>query len=402
MHLILLSAFALVPVFSVWAAPAPLFLESARWQEAANRNAASEIFDWAQEVGADPDRYLSLGETHLFPEANRPLLQRLAEKYFQSSQTPIHSCYESLGQDFRDSPFGSLIWGLSQTTLELTGNSPTRTDFRACSARSKKWFTYSGAFHQWPLPLLFPRDFWVTPVATQPGNTISTQLPKGRGAFLAELDALYLENQATVAVLAENQTNVTVFRNRVASLVAAQNQLRRGTQDLSDISYSPVRIAGVLLDASSLGIPVDSAIMPAGAKLLVTELKIREELGLGLLLLKALAALPDLDLHKYLSAVAAARVKHTYSSLLQFLKAGQDELSPLIYGPLNIQFPPGSEYWQLSAVDPMREPFKSAIVVAQPRTGASPFLRCFATTDSNLPYKEVLCSNLWLAGRFAP
>ncbi|MBL7715719.1 MAG: hypothetical protein JNL01_09650 [Bdellovibrionales bacterium] len=326
--------FSSVFLFFVAAASAaekPL-LEKVDWKVAAQTQ-VSDFEAQLRTAGKDPATYLSLGESHLLSSFNHPVLHRWFQIFADASTTPISTCVEEIGE-WLSSSFRAEAEKRSQSFDIRKNNSPYLTDFQACSDSKKKWFTYSGFFHLFPMVKTFPTDFPAYPVGTTPGNTIWEQLPKDRGLLIAAMDVLYVENQASIAVFKDSLTDVVTFRDRVKTLTAARDEMRSGMKFLDPTQYG---VAGrvAFVNAAAAGAKVA---FPKGAVLAVMEPDARHRNGHGLLMLKALSVLSDSDLLKILKFMEkkskTQQLSWLYNSRLQAFDPVLDQMKDFNFGGL--------------------------------------------------------------------
>lgn len=299
------------------------FVEKVNWGLASKLSVA-DFETRVAAAGADPERYLALGESHLLSSFNHPILHRWFQIFADASTVSISACVEEIGE-WLSSDFRTEVETRSSSFDIRKNNSPVLTDFVACSSSKKKWFTYSGFFHLFPMYKTFPTDFPAYSVGRDPGNTIWEQLPKDKGFFTAAVDALYLENQASVALLKESILDPAVFRARAHATIQARDEMRAGMQDL-DVSIYGVAGKVTFVDATSANAKANE--FPSDAYLAVMEPAVRAKGAHGLLFLKTASALSDTDLSKLLKVMEKkpkAQTSWVYNSKLQAFDATQGQ-----------------------------------------------------------------------------
>ncbi len=311
--------------------------------------------------------FLSLGESHLHPATSRPVLLNLATSFLEDTPYNKQFCSENI-QGFLQGYEGREIQRLSDDINIFYNNNPSTTDFWGCAKQnSELTLVYSGFFHQHPFARNFPGDFTPTPVITKPHNTIMTQMPYGRGLYVSLMEMDHLEMTTSKALLAEKNTDVKIFRDRVVKLT-------QKIQDLRD-SMSTI-LTGATPFRTKIGMVLEQdhfkqrEVLPFGTYILLTELQGRKD-NKPLKLLNDLIALSDQSLEKYLAFMNEERSFFT-TALTEPNEDGS--MYQTGYGTYPLQFPGGSQF--LDLIDKNNK--KSILLVSSPQSDS---LRCLTKND---------------------
>lgn len=342
----------------------------------------SLILERIRVSGKNPTEYFSLGETHLFTPLSRPYYQALAREYFTSASAPIHTCAEDLSVPIESIPLYVSLRDSSASFWLSPGNTPRNTDFRRCDDPAKKWFTYSGLFHQYPLPRMFPGDFAQTPVALETGNTIVSQMRRQRGLFIGGLDLVYVENQATLTTIQESR-DPQAFRARVNSLKNSVSALRVKMEPLS-LAPTPGRLRGAFFGKGSFVSVLGLEAMPDQAFVLILEPSYRFESEASLSMLTSLAATDESWLSGLFARLHEPGVSFQFAGMMDFLDPVLLSPVPFRFGVIPETLPPGTEILQFSQGE------NQYGITASP---ASSDLRCYAGRRGRAA-KRVPCQEL--------
>jgi hypothetical protein len=337
-------------------------------------------------AAARPDRYLSLGETHLFAELDRRYLESLAREYLDAAPAPVHTCAEDLSEPVDQLPIYQYLSQASASFWLSPGNGPSQTNFRPCNDAGKRWLTYSGLFHQYPLPRVFPADFEATPVSQKPGNTIWSQLSSQQGVFVTMMDLVYVQNQTTNGVLHAGWTAPGPFRARVRQLEGAFTRLKGRLGLITDrvpelAARSPLR--GAFFRKASLPAPSAADAIPADAYLLIVDPEFRYREPVSLPMLRMLAATDDAWLSRLLGTLRQPGTWVSFTNLFYFLDPQTLQPLAIHFGVLEDEFAPGTGFL---TIDPQGADHQ-LILTSSPGESAA---RCFHVPhDFNQPAREL-------------
>jgi hypothetical protein len=311
--------------------------------------------------------FLSLGESHLHPSTSRPVLLNLAKNFLEDTPLKKHFCSENI-QGFLQGFEGREIQRLSDDINIFYNNDPSTTDFWGCAKQnSQLTLVYSGFFHQHPFARNFPGDFAPTPVITKPHNTIIAQMPYGRGLFVSLMEMDHLEMTTSKALLAEKNTDVKTFRDRVVKLTQKVQSLRDNMTTILEGSTPYRTKLGMVLERDHFA---KKDVLPFGTYILLTELEGRKQ-NKPLKLLNDMIALPDQTLQKFLTFMNEERSFFT-TALTEPNEDGS--MYQTGYGTYPVRFPGGSQF--LDLIDKNNK--KSILLVSSPKKDS---LRCLTKND---------------------
>lgn len=311
--------------------------------------------------------FLSLGESHLHPSTSRPVLLNLAKNFLEDTPLKKHFCSENI-QGFLQGFEGREIQRLSDDINIFYNNDPSTTDFWGCAKQnSQLTLVYSGFFHQHPFARNFPGDFAPTPVITKPHNTIIAQMPYGRGLFVSLMELDHLEMTTSKALLAEKNTDVKTFRDRVVKLTQKVQSLRDNMTTILEGSTPYRTKLGMVLERDHFA---KKDVLPFGTYILLTELEGRKQ-NKPLKLLNDMISLSDQSLQKFLTFMNEERSFFT-TALTEPNEDGS--MYQTGYGTYPLRFPGGSQF--LDLIDKNNK--KSILLVSSPKKDG---LRCLTKND---------------------
>lgn len=311
--------------------------------------------------------FLSLGESHLHPSTSRPVLLNLAKNFLEDTPLKKHFCSENI-QGFLQGFEGREIQRLSDDINIFYNNNPSTTDFWGCAKQnSQLTLVYSGFFHQHPFARNFPGDFAPTPVITKPRNTIIAQMPYGPGLFVSLMEMDHLEMTTSKALLAEKNTDVKTFRDRVVKLTQKVQSLRDNMTTILKGSTPYRTKLGMVLERDHFA---KKDVLPFGTYILLTELEGRKQ-NKPLKLLNDMIALSDQTLQKFLTFMNEERSFFT-TALTEPNEDGS--MYQTGYGTYPVRFPGGSQF--LDLIDKNNK--KSILLVSSPKKDS---LRCLTKND---------------------
>jgi hypothetical protein len=286
----------------------PTFLESILSNHSTpSVQVLTQLKEWAKL----PNRYLSLGESHLEYETAIPINFMLAETYRASLLKPYVFCAEKI-PTFLESAQGRDLQSFSIENLIFLNNSSSRTDFTDCNWKSKfNAIVYSGFFHQYPFAKYWPHDFPIYPVISEPDNNIAAQLSKKQGLFISQIEVPYIESLAARNILSDKSLNADSFRMRVSRLNTSLNSLNNKMELLfGDSENDFANKYGVFLGPQAFSQNIN---MPNPAWILLTTRGYKFKTK-RLHLLNTLARLSDFQLNTFLEKLRAG--KFHYFSLM--------------------------------------------------------------------------------------
>jgi len=313
------------------------------------------------------ENYLSLGESHLHPSTSRPVLLNLAKNFLEDTPLKKHFCTENI-QAFLQGFEGREIQRLSDDINIFYNNNPSTTDFWGCARQNPELtLVYSGFFHQHPFARNFPGDFTPTPVITKPHNTIIAQMPQHRGLFVTLMEMDHLELTTSKALLAEKNTDINVFRQRVVKLTQKIQSLRDRMNIILKGQTTHRTKMGMVLDKGHFA---NKTVLPYRTYILLTDLEGRKN-DKPLKLLNDMISLNDTALSKFLTFINEERSFYT-ANLMEPNEDGS--MHQTGYGTYPVQFPGGSQF--LDLIDKTNK--KSILLVSSPKKDK---LRCLTKND---------------------
>ncbi|MCB9091527.1 MAG: hypothetical protein H6621_09170 [Halobacteriovoraceae bacterium] len=173
--------------------------------------------------------YLSIGESHLYPDSTRIYAEKLQKQFFDNVKTNVRTCHETISS-LDEYPYYDYFNLHSAEVIASTSNSPKLSNFKQCYSDEYSLNFYSGFFHQYPLSIAFKNDFPVTEVSGYRGNNIYDQMSGLKGVFVSFIDLDYLEKVWTQSFFKKKFKSVRLFREKANLMISKVDTIMKGLQ----------------------------------------------------------------------------------------------------------------------------------------------------------------------------
>lgn len=310
----------------------------------------NHVIESMNRVSSNPTHLISLGESHLHPQTARKVSELFVDFYL-SEEHDFKFCAEKI-DDFLNHPGGKRLIQSARQVDIYSGNSPNQTDFEKCTNNDfKKYFTYSGFFHQLPFARPFPLEFTPTRVITEDGQNIRDQLRIEDSFFLIQIEMEYIELVTQSHFLKEVPTTLNTFKEKIYDLLTQISAIKESQVPILKGTSEYNQKVGAFFSRDSLSTLSDDSFF------LVTDLNYRKNLR-PLPLLTNLLSLSDRALNKLIEKLTKSSVYVT--AAIQEPDANGN-LYQTGYGTIPWLFPANSTFMELRVV-----PGENIVLTADP------------------------------------